>query len=651
MEKRTFDPSRLAGILLILAFAILYLVTLDNGLRPGELEGGDLITHQYAQVQGRPSNAPGYPLYTMGGWLWFHLGRAILGSAYNPIPILSSYSTLWALLALWLLYRLILEVTNRGQGGNWLVAALVAAFYGVTYFFWYYAVTTEQYTSAVAWTLAVIYLAVRWERTRPDPKGDRYLLAIALLMGVGLAHMVTVLFLVPPLLWFLLNAEPRLLRRPRLIAGAVGLALLPLVSYAFVYLSGAAHPEWQGAGQWPSTWQWFWSFLSTRQGRGELTWSLTPFLTGEFPSLIRREMTWPGLVLGLVGLAALPRRQAIFLYATVAIYLAFSWVDRLGNWYQVVMPVYAILAVGIGGAADWAWTGPIADWRLRHRVTGIGVRSPRSVGVTARVFPLLVVGVLVGLVIYRGVVSYPLADSSNRPDDTGLAPGWAILADQPPPGLRVLAIASEALSLDYLAEIWGLRPDVRTVTAPQAQEVLTAGSPMLAATEAALPLVPAEVSPDAHYSAIGGTLVEIRSEPGNSLPSGGPAWHEQSWQHDFGGLLRLTGGRVRRDPDTGEIVVLLAWQAPAKLAEDWSVSVRLLQGQDEVAQVDREELVAGAYPTSRWSPGEVVGDAYTFALPPGVEPDAARVIVYRRTPGGFENLDVARLPLQPGGED
>ena len=56
-------------------FAALYLFTLDDGLRPGELEGGDLITHQYAQVQGRPSNAPGYPLYTMGGWLWFHARR------------------------------------------------------------------------------------------------------------------------------------------------------------------------------------------------------------------------------------------------------------------------------------------------------------------------------------------------------------------------------------------------------------------------------------------------------------------------------------------------------------------------------------------------------------------------------------------------
>ena len=99
----------------MICFAALYLFTLDDGLRPGELEGGDLITHQYAQVQGRPSNAPGYPLYTMGGWLWFHLGRLILGRDHNPLPILASYSTLWALVAIWLMYRLILEVT-RGQG-------------------------------------------------------------------------------------------------------------------------------------------------------------------------------------------------------------------------------------------------------------------------------------------------------------------------------------------------------------------------------------------------------------------------------------------------------------------------------------------------------------------------------------------------------
>ena len=105
---------------LVLAALALYLVTLDNGLRPGELEGGDLITHQYAQVQARPSNAPGYPLYTMGGWLWFHGLRSLLGQDANPTAILSAYSTLWALLALWLLYQLIVDLTgNWGSGCCW----------------------------------------------------------------------------------------------------------------------------------------------------------------------------------------------------------------------------------------------------------------------------------------------------------------------------------------------------------------------------------------------------------------------------------------------------------------------------------------------------------------------------------------------------
>ncbi len=472
-------PATLAGIALVVVFAALYLFTLDDGLRPGELEGGDLITHQYAQVQGRPSNAPGYPLYTMGGWLWFHLGRLILGRDHNPIPILSSYSTLWALVAIWLMYRLILEVTRtrvrscgdsgsdfRDEGGLWPVAAAVTAFYGLTYFFWYYAVTTEQYTSAVAWTLAVVLLAFRWERERRDG----YLLALAFLMGVALAHMVTLLFIAPPLLWFVLRTEPKLLRRPRLIAGVAALALLPLLSYLYVYVRGAQHPEWRGAGQWISTGQWFISFLSTRQGRDELTWSFRPFLTSEFPALIWRELTWPGLIGGILGIAAIGRRRAIMLYASLAIYLAFCWIDRLGNWFQVIMPAYALLAVGLGAGAGWLWRRVGEAQRDGQGGRGDGAMGEMDgaggdySGTSA-------------LVIYRGVVSYPRADSSRRPEDTGLQPGWAILADDPPAGMAVLGTLGETLALNYLTEIWGVRPDVRSITSAQAQKLLAEGAP------------------------------------------------------------------------------------------------------------------------------------------------------------------------------
>ena len=53
-----FSPVTLAGVLVLSIALTLYLCTLDNGVRLEELKGGDLITHQYAQVQARPSNAP-----------------------------------------------------------------------------------------------------------------------------------------------------------------------------------------------------------------------------------------------------------------------------------------------------------------------------------------------------------------------------------------------------------------------------------------------------------------------------------------------------------------------------------------------------------------------------------------------------------------
>ncbi len=627
--------------MLILAFALLYGFTLDDGLRPGELAGGDLITHQYAQAQGRFSNAPGYPLYTMGGWLWFHSGRLLLGPGANAISLLSSYSTLWALIALGLLYRLILELlTGPGAGEQqrtradrqamlsernaWLIAFLATSFYGVTYFFWYYAVTTEQYTSSVAWTLAFTWLALRWERVQEE----RYLLGMALLTGIGLAHQITVLAIVPPALALVLSRRPELLKDGRLVGRAIGLALLPLLSYSYVYVRGAQHPEWRGMGQWQSTWQWFWSFLSTEQGRNELTWSLTPFFTHEFPALIWGEMTWPGLILGLLGWLSLGRRRAGLFFGTLAIYLAFCWVDRLGNWYQVIMPVYALLAAGIAAAAAWG---------VQLRLFGKATEVATAKEVLIRWTPVLIV--LMALVVYRAAISYPRADASDRPDDTGLVPAWIILADDPPPGAAILTTYDEGLALNYITQIWGRRPDLSVITPAQAEEYFAREG--FVVTEAALPLVPREIGAEARYSALGRTLIAVYREPRKTAPAG-----LLPWLHDFAGTVRLIGGRLEKNALTGEHVVTLVWLAPAPPAEDWAVSVRLIGGNAELAQRDHVHPVFGAYPMRRWAAGEIVVDAYPLQLPTETTVDGLTVILYRRAEdGSFINLDVARFQL------
>ena len=266
MTKQLFDRNGLIALLLLLiAATFLYVVTLDNGLSPGNLVGGDLITHQYAQVQARPSNAPGYPLYTMGGWLWFHSLRLLAPDA-NPIPILSSYSTIWALASLAIFFLLLYKLTKK----NVVISFGIAVFYALTYFFWFYSVTTEQYTSAVLLTLTLLALALAWDK---NPR-DRYLYGIAFLFGVSLAHMVTILFIAPGVLLFILSKQPKLLTRFKLIATSLIVGLIPLLSYAFIYVRGAQHPEWRGEGDWPSAWAWFLAFVSTQQGRDELTWAL-----------------------------------------------------------------------------------------------------------------------------------------------------------------------------------------------------------------------------------------------------------------------------------------------------------------------------------------------------------------------------------------
>ncbi len=628
-----------SACLVLILVGLLYLATLDNGLRPGELTGGDLITHQYAQVLARPSNAPGYPLYTLGGWAWFQSLRAILPQA-SPISLLGSFSTLWALLALTVLFVLLAQITRR----NWLLTSLVTLLYAVSYFFWYYAVTTEQYTSAVLQTLLFVWLAWTWDARQGNtaPPGTRYrlsadhlLLLMALLAGIALAHLVTVLAILPPLVWFVLTRQPGLLRQPRRLLILLIVTLLPLLSYLFIYVRGAQHPEWRGAGEWANTWDWFWSFVSTGQGRSELTWSLRPLWTAEWPALLWRELTVVGTVVGVFGWIRLGRR-GVLLAATSIIYVLFSFVDRLGNWYQVVMPVYAMLALGIGAAADAVWRWAAAG-------------TPGNTRRQALVRGLLVV-TLAGLIVFQLAQNFPHADQSNRPEDRALLPGWAVLASEPPAGAAILATQPEADALRYLGTVGGVRPDMQPITTAQARTRLAADQPVYVTPDAA-PLVVQEVLAAPHWRAVAPGLLQVLPAPaiddlnGQARPLGdGLTLRDASIQ-----WAPLPPAAPWRDPAQAPsapgLDVRLTWQVSQTPQHDWSISLRpTIQGQplrvDGVpVQMDVQHPVYGQYPTGQWSPGERVDEIYRLVIPAGAAVDGVTVVVYRRlADGSFENL-------------
>lgn len=730
LHTKTTDPNRiidrwprmkhvgtyLFGVLLLVAL-LLYGSTLDNGLQPEELRGGDLITHQYAQVQARPSNAPGYPLYTMGGWLWFHLLRGLLQSVGvaipNPIPILSSYSTLWALAALWLLYRILVRLFTRIDaiphppfaqpaqrlylisfgpfGAQWL-AALLTLFYATTYFFWYYATTTEQYSSAIAQTLAIVYVYLCWRDAeyiaRKDTKSHGrapefansphreqpaiyWLLFLAFLCGLTLAHMLTVAFIVPPLILLVLWDAPHLLRRWRIVLFTVITALTPLVSYLYVYLRGAAHPEWWGTGEWSSASQWFWSFISTSQGREELGWGFepwcTPFANG-FPLLIGQELTWPILVLGLIGFALAGRRLALLFWGTVLIYLAFSWAYRCGNWFQVILPLYPLVVIGCGLFVRRFFYFVLQQFANRSAIKA----SVLSCAYLA-LAPLLLL-----VIAMRVVVVWPAVDSWNRSGDNAFDRAAELLARPLPSNQALFAALDETLALQYLIDIWEIQPEHRVVSSQEAAQRLASGEAIYSTWEMA-PTLRAELPPtmETGQLVVDPNWVRFTAERQLSATESQDGAAVEQWHvgmlsnkttvigqqenaqsvlptvilHSYYAMdtpqLSLAQAwpvAQARDTDRG-IDLLLLWDvAQEEWPEGLAISVRLAAGGTMLddAQLDRAAPALGL----NENVGTLLPDPYHFTLTEqaATTVDGAILILYRTTGAGFENVAVLPLP-------
>jgi hypothetical protein len=531
------------------------------------------------------------------------------------------------------LYALVLKVTRSPARphGNWVLAWLIGAFYAVTYFFWYYATTTEQYTSAIAQTLAIVYVYVVWA----DGRRDWQLVLLAFLCGLSLAHMLTVAFIVPPLLVAVVWQEPRVLRSWRLVGLCVLAAFLPLVSYWYVWVQGAAHPEWWGQGEWSNAQEWFWSFVSTAQGRDELSRGFNAtcaFFDNGFPELIWQELSIPLLVIGVVGIALLHKRLAFVLYGTLTLYLVFDWTYRCANWYQVILPAYPLILLGVAAAAE--------RWQAYFAAQG------------RRWLSFAPAALLVIAIGWRGVTSWEKADSSNRFGDTALARAGELLNQALPADANLFAATADALALDYLIHIWGIRQDATVVSSEQAGELLQAGQTVFSTYDVApvlLSELPADL--DLRRAGAGPDWLQLSIQP---PVVAAPA---QLLEQELVPGVILKGYRVQPAPDGGPVSA----QAPAKdvtlywgLTDGWpqtlGISLRPTQGGAFVADPSGNDgaimQVDAPAPLHGLATGDApIADSYRVPMPDGA--DGILLIVYEKTGDGFRNL--LELPLQVNG--
>lgn len=170
------------------------------------------------------AHAPGYPLYTLLGWLWSHALPV-----WSVALRMSLFSALSMALAVWVIYRIVSEETKDAMS-----AALAAFLFAAGGDVWLHATRAEPHAlSALAFAVA-LYFFLRWYRV--EKTRDLYLFAVA--FGCGVAVHPILLFMLPGIVVLIVARLHEVKWQP--IARAAGIALVSaLIWFAYFPLRSA----------------------------------------------------------------------------------------------------------------------------------------------------------------------------------------------------------------------------------------------------------------------------------------------------------------------------------------------------------------------------------------------------------------------------
>ena len=427
MARRLFPAG---ALLATLASGALYAAGAAPSLtlQHGGSDGGELAVAVYTLGIPHPT---GYPTYLL-------LAQAVRLFPWGTwAGRLNLFSALAGALTVGLV-ALIAGEFFREEKFSALVAGLTAGLsLAVSGLFWSQAVITEVYTLHTLFLALSLWLFLRWRE-----HGGAYFPLAGLALGLGLGNHLTLLFLLPGVLFFLLLSRRRLTWAEGL--GGSALFLAGLAVYLYLPLRAAADP-WLNWGD-PRNWGAFWSHVSAAAYRGFFFQRSWPEIFGNASAaagFLLRDFAPRGLVLGLAGLFFLGRRDGrallLFLFPAAFGFLLALTYGGVGSEVHL-LPLYLPWAIGCGTTA-----GMLASLLWAR----FGLRA----ACIALVLPLLCL-----LLIVPGWGRWAL-----REDPGPLPEVYATLANLPPDALLLTEQDEQTFPLWYAQVVEGLRPDVAIV--------------------------------------------------------------------------------------------------------------------------------------------------------------------------------------------
>ena len=637
--KSLIGEHRGVGLVLLAAVMVVYLRT----LAPGAL-GGDPGELQFVPTILSMPHPTGTPLYILLGKVWSMLP---LGPS---VPWrMNALAAVSAALAVLAVYCTVQETNVASSPAErptrdlvaWLglapaLGAALSLAFGLT--FWEQALLADKYAFNALMVALILYLALRWGRTRSPAT----LNLLALTYGLSLAHHRTMALFAPTLLGYAWWIERGALWRDRRrLLRLAALCLAPLALYLYLPWAEARNLP---PGTWhPSTPREWYDYLFDT-GRTGLVY-VDPTDLGEmllfYARTLLRDFGWPGVLLGVGGLIRQARRRA-----PVAIFLLVEWVlqaflaanHHVPRHWVYFIPSFVIWSLWVGEGLSAIWVGVGGQSR---RIAPTGMARTGALAILAVVtmawpmFPCLEryrplreahLGAGVLDVWRQTLKTGHMADRVGSAI-AGVAPDAVILCDW-----------EQATPLWTYQQVMGFRPDVQIVyPVERLDEMAASGRPLyIARAHAGLA--------DRWYPSCSDSLIALHTAPQFEVPGGATPLGARLVRPDGGAVLELAGYRYGEAMFAPAMVVPLTlyWRAIERPENDYSVSLRLLNGEGQlVVQVDSRHPVLGTYPTSRWTAGQVVGDYYEMQIAGDLPRGEYRwgAVVYRGLPeGGWESL-------------
>ncbi len=530
----------------------------------------------------------GYPLYILVGKLFSLLP---LGSVAWRVNLSSAVC---AALAACVLYRTLSRLDSDSDESKASLAPLLAA---LTLAFsptlWARAIEAEVYALNALLVALGLWLATQWAVNRWN--AARALPTFGLLVGVGMASHLTLGALGLVALPLLLTAKPR--PRPRTLLAAASLGLLGLAIYLYIPLRW---PAINGAWMTPAH---FLRFVANAESGG----ALRPLAFWRDPARwalvgerLLTQVSWPGLMLAVIGLLTLARRRWPLALGSALAFAAWVWFNLSfyvadPDYSAFLIPAHVVLIFWMGAGIE----------SLLARLARFE-SSPRTKNVSR--FILLPLFAL--LPLSRLWITGPTLDaiSHGRADEA-----WGRYALRQPlaEGAAILADSEKFPPLYYLQQIAGLRPDLELVTLfNEAQYRADMEARLAAGQRVYLARYLPGLDGYGGVSSVG-PLVEVAPRPIASPAAAdvGPL---------FGAALRLRDHALEADPEGRALHHLtLTWEATAAPDADLTIRLRLRERRGDEIAWEREATrpVNGYTTTGAWRAGQVVRDYHALEWP------------------------------------